>query len=152
MKFLTALVLAVATISSAYADFLPGRVRPGYKADMKTVAATGIYQGIEGAFVTLNYEDGKAEPVSISVSLPNTKKKTTLPVHNIKKSECGDHYVAYYATQNLVQTYFELTSYVTAKCERAIPNTFELSVKTSQPGSKSELDVAGNAEVIYVTM
>jgi drug/metabolite transporter (DMT)-like permease len=54
----------LATAGSAFADFVPGRVRPGQRAEMKTVRSSGIFASVEGAVATINYADGKAEPVS----------------------------------------------------------------------------------------
>ena len=43
------LVLMATTAGSASADFVPGRIRPGFRADMQAVSAAGIFENVKSA-------------------------------------------------------------------------------------------------------
>lgn len=152
MKFrpllLTLITATVLAGVSAFADFIPGRVRPGYRAPMTATQATGSFHGVERGIVTLDFEDGKAQPVSITIALPGQKTTASFRVSRVQPSACGDRYLADQAGETSARV--ELVDYSRATCEIAMPSLWR--VKLQVIGTDSALELRGNPEAVYVTL
>ena len=80
------LVLAIFGNGSANADYIPGRVRAHVMADMKVEVARGVFLGMRLLKISLNYEDGRPQPVSFSVTAKADASPVTLKINEVRKS------------------------------------------------------------------
>ncbi len=151
---LTLLTVLALTATSAFADFRPGRVRAGVVSDMRTVEADGIYEREPGARVELNFEDGKAAPVSITLKLDN-KEAQVLPILAVEKTGCGDTYSAHSNDATSVGgVALTLVDYSNIQCRLFVANKFHVSV-TKDHGrgqQQSHLKLEGQPEFLAVTL
>ncbi len=127
LSILFGLALAL-TAGAAFADFRPGRVRPGTISEMRTVVASGIYERESGARLELNYEDGKAKPVSLTLK-QDGQEALTLPIIRTQLTNCGNTYVAE-APSNFSSTGVSLTlvDYSRIQCKIFVANAWHLEV------------------------
>jgi len=124
---LSLLTLIVAS-GAALADFRPGRVRGGIVSEMHTVVADGIFEKQKGAQVEMNYEDGKFEPVSITLKIEGAKPMI-FPITKLAPSNCGKKIVANDASLHRFQGLrLELVDYTDAKCRMAVGNKWHLTL------------------------
>jgi hypothetical protein len=136
---------------SAFADFVPGRVRPGYTADMKVVNATGVFAHLEGVKMTENFEDGNGAPVSFSIEIGG--HYVNYIINNVKKGFCGDLYEADALQNSTIHNHLQVVDFRNATCERMMPAMWDVKATQTAPGrGDSELAIQGNPQVVFVTL
>jgi len=115
MSLLTLLALAQSG-SETFPYNQSGSFQTESYSDMRTVRAGGIFNGRRSARIELNYADGEAAPVSITLRVPGMEP-AVLPMVKVAPTDCGDHYVAILGdAQSFVTTRLELTDYSTVRC------------------------------------
>src|SRR3989338_7087054 len=111
------LVLAIFGNGSANADYIPGRVRAHVMADMKVEVARGVFLGMRLLKISLNYEDGRPQPVSFSVTAKADASPVTLKINEVRKSECGSLYEAIAPGQAASRFLLELKDDSKERCQ-----------------------------------
>lgn len=151
LTILSALALAL-TAGSAFADFRPGRVRAGVVSDMRTVEANGIYDRETSARLEMNYEDGKAQPVSLTLKVEG-QAPIIVPIVKAAKSSCGDTYVASVQPNHFSSFSIELVDYSNIQCRLFVANKWHVTVLHSDEDmQKSKWKLEGQPEYLAVTL
>lgn len=152
LTILATLAIAL-TAGSAFADFRPGRVRAGAYSEMRTTEASGIYERETGARLEMNYEDGKSDPVSLTLKMEG-KQPETFEIQSIQRGFCGDQLLAVSAPSIFMRgTTVKLTDYSNIRCRIAVRNAWHLDVSTfDEDHLKSEWKLEGQPEYLAVTL
>ncbi len=152
LTILSLLAIAVTT-SSAFADFRPGRVRAGTVSDMRTVSSSGSFDRLSGARVEMNYQDGKAKPVSFTLKVEGSGA-VVLPILNVSPSTCGDVYrAAANGSNRMTGISLELVDYSNIKCRIFVANKWHVTVESrDEQRQKSEWKLEGQPEHLVGTL
>ncbi len=148
MKYLFTLLALTTASTFAHADFVPGRVRPGMVAQMDVKSADGQFSAVQAATASLNFEDGKSEAVSVSVSFPNAER-LTLPIVSKVPSDCGTVITAQLDERAVIR----LEDFTRIRCRIYVKNPWHISVRLEgEGGAISALRLEGKPEFVFVTL
>ncbi len=145
------LSLLLLSTSFAAADFVPDRVRPHQAADLEIIKGTFNFEGVQGARLSLNAEDGKGEPVSMTLTIDGTEP-VTLPITKIEKDGCGTQIEASLPQPDNSYA-VKLYDHTTAECRMYFPYPWEVTVThVGFAGIPSVLEAGGKPENIFLTL
>lgn len=148
MKLLALLLTLIPTL--ALADFMPGRVRPLFQADMKVVEATGVFSSWEGAVLQQNFQDDNG---FVSLSLVTKEGKTILlPVSKQENTGCGNFAWSQLRPSGQAQLVAEFSDFSSMICGKVENTTWKLRLSFSAPnGQVSVFEAVGEPEGLFVT-
>lgn len=152
MKLILSLsLLAAFSSGAAFADFLPGRVRPVALAEMKAVEATGEFSAMTQAMLYQNFQDDKGF-VSLKLALKGGKA-ITLPVSKVQEGGCGNYAWSDEVKVGSHTVNTEFSDFSEAICTVFVDKTWKLKVDmTDAQGNRSTLVLVGNPEPLFVTL
>lgn len=148
MKFATLILALIPTL--ALADFMPGRVRPLYQAELNVVEASGIFSSWKAPVLQQNFQDDSG---FVSLSLVTSDgKKIMLPIQRTKNTGCGNY--AWSELTPALNTFLkaEFADYSQMICGRMEERTWKLRISFSSPdGAVSVFEASGQPEGLFVT-
>jgi hypothetical protein len=152
MKIFAFALMALMTAGSAFADFLPGRVRPGAVAKMEVVQGSGIFSGLQQAMLYQNFEDGKGF-VSLKLAVPGGVT-LDLPVSGAKDTSCGNFAWSDDLRLDGLVLNSEFSDFSQPLvCGVHYESKWRLSLEMADTeGNRSVLLLEGNPEILYLTL
>jgi len=148
MKFTTLMLALIPTL--ALADFMPGRVRPLYQAELKVEQATGVFASWEGAVLQQNFQDDSG---FVSLSLVTKEgKKVLLPITRQQATGCGNFAWSEQRPANNSRMVAEFADYSEMICGKIEERSWKIRLIFSSPdGAVSVFEALGQPEGLFVT-
>lgn len=155
MKSFFLFLLAISTSVSAFADFVPGRVRVNSITNVEIYSSTGIYDGMRSGELSEMITDGSSKVVYI-VNLEKQRELLSFDVVSTDKSSCGNKIKA--VSQDLpgakMHSELELVDMRNALCDLYVKDLYSFTMKTTNlvTGEISTVNMGGNPTFFMHTM
>lgn len=151
MKKLMALALLTLTVtSSAFADFVPGRIRATSYAKMQVIEATGAFEGLTEAVLYRNTQD---EAGFVSLTLKLNSVPIQLPITSVKNTGCGNFAFSENVSAENSSVRAEFVDYSFIACRIYVDKEWKLKLEVSDKnGGLSTLSLEGEPKGLFVTL